>query len=82
MLLARRDVAFGTAIYLSHEIMSESAKHSIKGRSVEQCFTQELTMESVTTDKPDASCASDDVGEHLGSSSTANGYRVIHCQLP
>ena len=36
-------------------------------------------MESVTTDKPDASHASDD--EHLGSSSTANGFSVIHSYL-
>ena len=36
-------------------------------------------MESVTTDKPDASRASDD--EHLGSSSTANGFSVIHSYL-
>ena len=33
-------------------------------------------MESVATDKPDASRASDD--EHLGSSLTANGFSVIH----
>ena len=31
-------------------------------------------MESVTAEKPDASRASDD--EHLGSSSTANGFSV------
>ena len=36
-------------------------------------------MESVTTDKPDASHASDD--EHLGSSSTANGFGDIHSYL-
>ena len=36
-------------------------------------------MESVTTDKPDASRASDD--EHLGSSSTANDFSVIHSYL-
>ena len=36
-------------------------------------------MESVTTDKLDASRASDD--EHLGSSSTANGFSVIHSYL-
>ena len=35
-------------------------------------------MESVTTDKPDVSCTSDD--EHLGSS-TANGFSVIHSYL-
>ena len=59
--------------------MSESAKHS----RVEQCFyIQELTMESVTPDKPDASCASND--KHLGSSSTADGrfsFSVIHSYL-
>ena len=36
-------------------------------------------MESVTTDKPDASRASDD--EHLGLSLTANGFSVIHTYL-
>ena len=36
-------------------------------------------MESVTTDKPDASRASDD--ERLGSSSTANGFSIIHSYL-
>ena len=35
-------------------------------------------MESVTTDKPDASRASDD--KHLGSSSATNGFSVIHKQ--
>ena len=49
--------------------MSESAKHIVEGRRVL------LGMESVTTDKPDASRASDD--EHLGSSSTANGFSII-----
>ena len=36
-------------------------------------------MESVTTNKPDVSRASDN--EHLGSSSTANGFSVIHSYL-
>ena len=36
-------------------------------------------MESVTTDKLDASHASDD--EHLGSSLTANGFSTIHSYL-
>ena len=51
------NIRFGEArlVPLSHAIMSESGKHSIEGRRVKQCFyTQGFTMESVTTDKPDA----------------------------
>ena len=65
--------------YLSHEIMSESANHSVERRRVEHVSTKEFTMETVTTDKPGASLASND--EHLGSSSTANGFSVIHSYL-
>ena len=43
-LLARREVAFGTAT------MSESAKHSTKGRRVEKCFAVDtLTVDSRMT---------------------------------
>ena len=55
-LLARWEVAFDTAI----SIMSESAKVFVEGRRVEQCFYTRTQYESVTTDKPDASHASDD----------------------
>ena len=51
---------------LSHAIMSESVKCSIKGiKKGRAVSTQGLTMESITMDKPDACFASDD--EHLGS---------------
>ena len=50
--------------------MSESAKHIVEGRRVEQCFYTRIQYGKCnTTDKPDASRASDD--EHLESSSTA-----------
>ena len=59
--------------------MLESAKHIVEGRRVEQCFYTRTWYGKCYTDKPDASRASDD--EHLGSSSTANGFSVIHSYL-
>ena len=59
--------------------MSESAKHIVEGRRVEQCYYTRTWYENVTTDKPDVSRASDD--EHLGSSSTANAFSIIHSYL-
>ena len=60
---------------LSH---AESARHS-KEEGQNGVSAPELTMESVTTDKPDAPCAC--VDEHPGSSSTANGFSHFYSYL-
>ena len=76
MLFARQEEAFGTAI------PCKNVRNSIKGRTVEQCSTQKLTMESAITDNPDASSTTDD--QRQGSSSTADGrfsYSVNHNYL-
>ena len=76
MLFAQQEEAFGTAI------PCKNVRSSIKGKTVEQCSTHKLTMESAITDSPDASSATDD--QCQGSSSTADGrfsYSVIHNYL-